>query len=98
MTIFWVIVLTIVPMGLGAWIGYRLINRDTLIWLCGKSVSLVILTYVVKCGLRAGWHWPLGLITPFAAGLLVALLADSVQRRLAKCWLAGAGWRLVRVG
>ena len=70
--------LTLVPVLIGALLGYRRGGRSTLVSMARVFVSWGIGIGIAFYGLRHGLYWPAGLISPIVVGLLSALFSHKI--------------------
>ena len=78
-----VFTLTAIPLVGGAIVGCRVVDGSVLRSLAVNASALSVAAAVAWFGLQSGWLWPLGLVTPVAAGLFVAL---AVRHVFSYCW------------
>jgi len=80
--------ITSLPVLLGMIVGSRRGGSRSLLWLAKFALSWGTGIAVAAYGLRAGWTWPIGLLSSALAGLLVAALLSRLlarrRRRLKK--------------
>ena len=70
--------LTLLPVLIGAKLGYRRGGERTLVWLTRVIVAWGTGIGLTLYGLRLGCHWPAGLISPIVIGLLGALMMSRL--------------------
>ncbi len=73
-----VVLLTALPVLLGAWLGSLRGGGSTSVWLSKLALAWGSGIALAAYGLRQGWHTPWGLITPIVLGLLTAIFLRAL--------------------